>query len=858
MPTDSPDRAPAPQAAAPPATHPVPPGAKAPAEKVAWVHGVLLGFLGVTLLVPAVRAGLWDPHEVAAIELGRRIAIGLYGGASLALEGVANALPFRGEVGRGELPFTSIGVGLRLFGLHAWAARLPLVAWSFVGLLATYLLVRRLADRTAALLAVLVLGTTPLYVLQTRTLLGDIVTMAGVAIATAGLALAAFDAASPRARAGWLVLGLLGLVVGLLSRGVLLGVAVPALGVGLAHLFLRTSGSQPPDRARDAAGGLALLLGVVAAVVGGFVLGRGAAQPERYEPLLGFAVLGSAPAVTFDAVIAQLGHALFPWSAIVPVALARMTVPPPVAEDEAKRREAGLRLTVLLIAVLGVCAFTYLAPVAGVLPFAAVAGLAAAVALCFRDFDRGAPSSPTLGVVVGALALLFAIDIVNDPGKVLVAFGIDGLKFPETFKHATNQLFVAAALATGLLLGLAVLEPEQGEDAPVFAARSYAGWLRTLRDLWSGNLLFGACVAEASLLGFVAFDLLGERVPAFRRFAASGEMTRALSRLGWAVIPLLVVLPLLVIAARDALRFVDRLRRRARFGWLLPKRGSLAASGAVLAGLALSSAYYPALAAQLSPQESFDTFTRLARPGEELGMVGQSAAAAPYSAGRTVTTFATAERAFDWLMVRGSTRRWLVLHADALGGLNSRYRGLVEPRANLPVLDGRSSEILLASDRLLPGEVSQNPLDRYLLASEPKVARSLDANLGDQLDVLGWDLLDGDGQPIDAIVPGKTVELVLYYRVVARITTNWETFVHIDGFQRRFNADHPTLGGRYPFSLWRIGDIVADRHAFALEPNFTAGQYRLHFGLYSGTRRLTLRRGPGTDDRIDAGPISVR
>jgi 4-amino-4-deoxy-L-arabinose transferase-like glycosyltransferase len=828
-----------------------------PSRALTGLHAALLGFLAVTLLVPAVRAGLWDPHEIQAIEFGRRIAVGLYGGAELALSEVANAVPFRGEVGRGELPFTSIGLGLRLFGLHIWAARLALVVWSFVGLAATYLLVRRLVDRSAALLAVLVLGTTPLYFLHSRTLLGDIVTMASLALATAGLALASFDACSPRLRSGWLVLGLLGLLSGLLSRGVLLGVAVPALGVGLSRLFLRTSAAVPAERARDAAGGLALLVGVVASLLGGFVLGRAVAEPDRYQPLLGFTVLGSAPAVTFDAVIGQLGHALFPWSAVVPVALARLTLPPPVLTDDARSREAGLRLAVVLVAALGVGAFTYLAPVAGLLPFGGVAALAVAVALFFRDLDRGAPPSPTLGIVVGALVLLFAIDIVNDSAKSLVAFGVEGLRFPETFKRTTNVAFVGAALVTGVVLGLAVLERDHG-DAPAFAVREYTGWLRTLRDLWSGNLLFGACVAEASLLGFVAFDLLGERVPAFRRFAASGEMTRGLSRLGWLVIPLLVVLPLSVMVARDAVRFLDRWRHRARFGWLVPKRGSLAATGGIVAGFALATAYYPALAAQLSPQESFETFTRLARPGEELGMVGRSAAAAPYAAGRSVATFATPERAFDWLMEGGPTRRWLVVRSDALGGMNSRYRGRVEPRRNLPVLDGRSSEILLASDRLVPGEVNQNPLERSLPSVEPKPAHPLDANLGDQLDVLGWDLFDSRGRPIDGIVPGETVELVIYYRVVARVTTNWETFVHIDGFQRRFNADHPTLGGRYPFSLWRIGDVVADRHSFALEPNFTPGQYRLFFGLYSGTRRLALRRGEGADDRIDAGPLRVR
>jgi hypothetical protein len=850
MSSDPPDRAPDTPDGAGTATG-------APSRALTGLHAALLVFLGVTLLVPALRAGLWDPYEVPAIELGRRIAVGLFGGAELALSDVENAVPFRGEVGRGELPFTSIGLGLRLLGLHIWAARIALVAWAFVGLAAIYLLVRRLVDRSAALLSVLVLGTTPLYFLHSRTLLGDIVTMASLSLATAGLSLASFDTCSARLRSGWLLLGLLGLLSGLLSRGLLLGVAVPAIAVGLAWLFLRTSDAVPAERARDAAGGLALFVGVVAAVIGGIVLGRAVGRPERYEPLLGFVVLASPPAVTFDTVLGHLGHALFPWSAVVPVALARLALPPPGATEEARSREAGLRLTVVLVAALGVGAFTYLAPAAGLLPFGVVAALAVAVALMFRDLDRGAPPSPTLGIVVGALVLLFAIDIVNEPAKVLVAYGLEGLRFPETLKGMTNAVFVGAALLTGIVLGLSVLERER-RDAPAFSIQDYTGWLRTLRDLWSGNLLFGACVAEASLLGFVAFDLLGERIHAFRRFAPSGEMTRGLSRLGWLVIPLLVVLPLVVMAARDAVRFLDLLRQRARFGWLVPKRGSLAATGGIVAGLALGTTYYPALAAQLSPQESFETFARLARPGEELGMVGRSAAAAPYAAGRNVAIFATPERAFDWLMDGGAPRRWLVIRSDALAGLNSRYRGRVEPRRNLPVLDGRSSEILLASDRLLPGEVNQNPLERYLLPVEPKPAHPLDANLGDQLDVLGWDLFDADGRPTGGIVPGETVELVIYYRVVARITTNWETFVHIEGFQRRFNADHPTLGGRYPFSLWRIGDIVADRHAFALEPNFTAGQYRLLFGLYSGTRRLALQRGNGTDDRIDAGEVAVR
>ena len=124
--------------------------------------------------------------------------------------------------------------------------------------------------------------------------------------------------------------------------------------------------------------------------------------------------------------------------------------------------------------------------------------------------------------------------------------------------------------------------------------------------------------------------------------------------------------------------------------------------------------------------------------------------------------------------------------------------------------------------------------------------------------MLGWEITNLDDEPVRSVEPGRRYRFVIYYRVQARIAGNWETFVHIDGFQRRFNADHPTLGDRYPLKLWRPGDDIADRHEFMLEPNFAPGEYRVYFGLYSGSRRLAVRRGKAQDDRVEAGTLLVR
>jgi 4-amino-4-deoxy-L-arabinose transferase-like glycosyltransferase len=819
----------------------------------AWVPAPVFGFIALTLLVPIAKSGLWDPFELRSIELARRIAVVLFGASGLALPGTENSLPTRGEVDRGELPFTSMALGLKLFGLHTWAARLPLVLFALGGLAAAYVLARRLSDRRTALFTVLVLGTMPLYFLHARTLLGDIVTMAALSVATAGLTLALFDQGTLKARAGWLGLAAVGLTAGLMSRGLVLGVSVPLLGAPLAWLALKLSGSLERNRTLDALGMSLLALGVVAAALGTKLLLHADAEPDRYFVWLGFGIThGSAPP-TFDAVIGALGHGLFPWSALVPMALARASALPASLPEARRSRESGLRLSLVLTALVGLAAWGGVAPFAGVLPFGPVASLAVLVALALADIERGTPPSRALGMTSAALVVLLLADFINLPDKVLVAFGVSGARFPESFREsgAPWLLLAGAAAALGIFVGL--LEEDHG-DRPAFERRDYAAWLAALRDQWNGNLLFGVCVVEAALLGFLAFGLLGERIPALARFAPV-DAGRTGMRVAWLIPPLVLALPLLALLLRDAARWLSNQRARGRFGWLLPTRAGLAALGCALGATGLSIGYYPALVAQLSPEGTFDAFRRLAAPGEELGLLGTSSASAPYAVGRPVVPLNGAEGAFDWLF-QTSARRWLVLKADTLNGLNSRYRAGGK-NANLPILDGRSSEVLLASNRLLPGEHNQNPLDRYLLDRPPRPTHPLDACLGDQIDVLGWDVTNLDGAPVRSVVPARRYEFVIYYRVVARIVGSWETFVHIDGFQRRFNADHPTVDGHYPFSLWNVGDLIADRHELTLEPNFTRGRYQVYFGLYSASRRLPVTRGTATDDRVHGGDLEV-
>src|SRR5438045_109966 len=91
----------------------------APDRSSKWLAGAAFAFVTATLVLPIARSGIWDPFELRSIELARRIALGLYGAVGFEFDGDRNSLPTRGEVDRGELPFTSMALGLRCFGLHA-------------------------------------------------------------------------------------------------------------------------------------------------------------------------------------------------------------------------------------------------------------------------------------------------------------------------------------------------------------------------------------------------------------------------------------------------------------------------------------------------------------------------------------------------------------------------------------------------------------------------------------------------------------------------------------------------------------------------------------------------------------------
>lgn len=813
----------------------------------------------VAIVLPLGRAGAWDPLELDAADLGRRIAVHALGSSELARAGDPPSLPTLSDLGSGELPFTAIASAFASFGVGDVTGRLPAASAGVCGVLALHALVARLVGARAALYACTVLVTMPLFAMHARSMAGESILLASFTLALAGFGLAAVESSGRRFAAA-LTLGVLGLVGGFLSRGLLLGVATPLLSVGLAvlvageHLTAHGGSNRRRYGATLLGGGL-LALGVYLAV----------ALPKVGMDLPLPRLVGSSldvpagRAASFDRVLRQLGHALFPWAALVPFALARMFSAVPRAIPAARAAGDGfLRILLLSATGVGLSAHALLVPWSGLVPFVAVAALAASVGVAFADLERGAPRSVTTALGAAVLGAVLYLDLARGPGRALAAFTIDEgaldrIADPGAWLPAASALFV-----TGVALAFVDRRAARArvrEQALALRMRRYLresalgvrGAASALGDAWHGNLLFAAVLAEAALVGLGAMLWLGRLLawPSIQRLPASSS---AIGLHAWWAVPAFALGGLLgLVLLRDGFRALAALAG-------VP-RSRVAMAAAVLAAALWSLGHQTALAARLSPREAFAAYVREAKPGDELALLGLSPGAGAHHLGRALPDFRDASSAFRWFAATDSTRRFLVFKRKHLAELNSMHRGLF--RAQLPLLAEPSADALLACSDL-GSRPSQNPLDRFFRDERPALSRQLGAVLDDRLEILGWEVLDASGSSVERLSARRPYVMRVVYEVRAPMPAGYDAFFHIDGQDRRHNGDHPLLEGAYPTQLWQPGDVLVDDHPFELGANFGPGTYWLFLGLNAGTTRLPVTKGDHRDDRVVAGKIEVR
>lgn len=132
-------------------------------------------FPALILLIGISAFGIWDPWELATADEARQFSLGR-----------------DVELTRAPLRARLIGIAFKVFGVHEWSGRTPMVLCGLLALGAGYLLAKRFSDTRTAAYAAIVAGTTPIFLFNSRQMLGHSIGFAAQALIALTAASAVF------------------------------------------------------------------------------------------------------------------------------------------------------------------------------------------------------------------------------------------------------------------------------------------------------------------------------------------------------------------------------------------------------------------------------------------------------------------------------------------------------------------------------------------------------------------------------------------------------------------------------------------------------------------------------------------
>ena len=699
----------------------------------------------------------------------------------------------------------------------AHLGRLPGVLAGCLSCLMAFVLLRRHSSRRTGVIAIAVLASTPLFLLNARLLMGSAVAVfAQTWVGLTAISAASGQHSSRRALVLYLALGL-GVAASTLASGVLLGPLPPIAAVAATGLLSEDTGK--------ASRVVRWLLPVSAAIlVWGVARAIGIDDPDFNYWLGGGSVGGDPP--TFDKAAELIFHGFAPWSAALPVAAVWALVPRPTRSGDAQ----GLAWVLLLWAAFAFVSWTLFASRYGTPPYLALVPLAGLVAIWMAEVSSERIVRWPAAVVIALLVGLLIRDYALYPDSPLRALAVDGLTVPEVYKPRTQWallLSIAGALLCLMLVShdaIARPQPRRTVD------RVRAQW--ELGGAQRGWLLLGGSLLAACL----SFGLMC--------FVLDLRVASLVIRVGRGAFFIPFVLAGLIFGLPWMQYAYGRLGNLRVFPTL---------AGGLLVGAFVALSFQPALSQHFSPKPVYDAYSELS-DGESAPLASYKlpSRGAHYYTDAPIEEISVQADLVDFL--RKSGQRWAVIQADELAGLNRAYRR--ETGEHLYVADARSARLLLIAAQPIDGRPNQSFIERAVLSDAPEPQHPVGANYEDRVELVGYDLDLPDG---DSVGAGQRFEVTWYWRVLGKAPTGYEVFVHIDGHGLRLNGDHVPVGGQYPAKLWEKGDVIVDTQELMLPANYPPGDYAMYVGLFSGSKRLRVTSGPNDGvDRVNAGALPVR
>lgn len=525
--------------------------------------------------------------------------------------------------------------------------------------------------------------------------------------------------------------------------------------------------------------------------------------------------------LSLDIWVRQIGFSLLPWTGLAPIGLAYMARSAELDAESATTPDARLKRFLVVWAVFAAI-FVAAAGVFGHIFFPAYFPLVAGVGLMLADADfwRSARLRPlfvyAMGFAAAAVVLMLGKDLERFPVRFIEVYLTlqEGYELGEDFEF--GRLFKVMKYSA---VGLTVMY--------FFGLASWAVIaIRNARDL------------PANFRAWRAGEL-----------ATSGEspfVARALEKQE--------------VRDRDdwigaAVRLVES-----------PQTGPLVlTAGFVVFSAILLHHYVPSLTLHLSQRGVFETYVESADEGEKLYRyqvsIGQGSVYLEDV--ESIPNYSKLGEMFE-----AKERMYAVIPRDKLASISYEVRRRFDKK--LPVLDARSSRLLLVSNRLEEGEEDRSFVNDKIVADESEVQNDLlfEDEAGKkvhpvfdgQLEMLGYstDAPKGkDGLPVYKW--GETAEITYYFRVIKRVPSSQKIFLHVDYPGNRINGDHYPNDGDFPTNYWYPGDIVKSVQKLEIESYSTPGVYSLNFGFFVGSRRMEIepRKAHDGRNRMKIGEIRV-
>jgi 4-amino-4-deoxy-L-arabinose transferase-like glycosyltransferase len=827
------------------------------------------------LLQRAGSAERDDPDAASRVESATRAVVARADLASV----VREALPGDGFLAQfksgGRTMFVPplepflVSVSLRAFGMNEFAARLPAALLTMLTLCLVFLGVRKAFGEIEAILAVVVMVTSPLVLLSGR-FVGDHSAIV-FAVALAGVA---FGAVVRGMKGPWPLATLLAaLVLAWLSGGMLAVTIVAAACV----TFVLVSGRHDTG-ILIAAGAVALLAGVLALAT--FVPECAFVRQFRFTAST-FTSGIKDDGRTFEVAIKALGFGLFPWAALLPLAVKAAAGGDPKTRSE--------RLVVLLWGIA-----PFIALMVAVRPYhqatcVGAPALAVLIALYLRGMEEDPVESRLLAFVGFGLVLVLFKDISRSPAPLVSWLTTDptfsepgkgDLSFPELV--SLPILGKAFAILAGMSLLVA-------GGRLVSAVRALPGLLRRRKTFAIVMVVMaGLIVVDLAIFLALKWDTLGG---SSGPDAQIGPMLLRIFLTGPDIMGLYLLTGFLI-----ATRYADRLRGIAvrllgegrvvsAGGFLLglerPRASAgMMAVGAIGVALVLAFQSVPELSWHLSQKHMVEKYRESAAsaPGDiyRHGVFAAKGSEDSNFYTGSIPEMSSRTQVLDRLK-DASRRTFFLVPKNQWSEILSAFRS-ANSGAWVPVLDDRSSRFVLVASSLASGEEDRDWIRKATLTQSGfealKDVNPTMVNFDDKIQVVGW-----EASP-SAVRRGGKVTLRTYFKVLEKIPQSYRIFLHVDrvGSSSRMHGDHwirnqareneeqTACVGCYATTHWQKGDIVVDSYELEVPIGTPSGPYDIWMGFYnpSGDKRLPVKdfdkekvRHDG-QNRVRTGSLTVQ